>query len=365
MFPPDIQYCMDHDMWTSDISGDVYVYCGEYHENFVDWFDNTDVPFNLKNLEMKRFLDEWRKTASLQQKVFLSIHGIKSIYGMKHEYVLELKDLGAKLSNLQCKKQFPKLVYSDSLHFNGILNQVSSRAREDFAGLSRQDLIELFLAEEEIIETKYKKIEEIVREHAWKLSDDKIKEIEDKNKKTIDKASELLTSFIGQEDTELFLGKNHISITGNLYDYRIAPNNLFSDHSGLDIEILCRKTKQKLSNLCFYYEGINAVDQAMAFVLDVKNGNEKLILETGNPFNQNKDVANNPFVKETPKNEDLGRIFLSSYEQKKYGNLKNYSARMDKLISFAKPVIDNYIENIFGFENTLEGLKNCTMISHK
>ncbi len=361
MFPPDIQYCMDHEVWLSNISCDVYDYCGLYHQNFTEWFDGDYVPFGEKAKAMTNFLDRWRIDAPLQSKVFLSVNAIKGIYQNRHDYALELKDSGLKLSNRQCKKQFPAVIRTGNFRPDIIISQVAVRAKQDFGGLTKDDIKCLYLAEHERHEARHKELMQSVRksineEEYFELGEEQQKEIDSRNALSVKRASELLSAVIGKEETEVFLGKNHVSVTGQKYDYKISPNNMTTGHSGLDIKILQKDTDQRLANLCFYYEGINAVDQAMAFVLDINNGNEDVILEIGNAFAADKNVLNNPFYKEIP-GDDLGCMMLTLSERGRYKNLDNYSNRMEKLTSFAIPVINKYIDETFSFGPNLEELE--------
>lgn len=103
---------------------------------------------------------------------------------------------------------------------------------------------------------------------------------------------------LGRSAVSALLAGESVLLEGHLINFRISVDRRLSaiGHGGITIALEDRHAR--LCNLCLFFEGTPALEQAAAVALHVQVGDELDLLDTGNPYNVTPAGAVNPYIME-------------------------------------------------------------------
>lgn len=309
--PCDIQYCLDGMSELHEISGDIYGYFSDFKENAINWWDENDSG-RMSELIIADY-SKWRKTAPLIEKAFLSYEGICQLKHQSHDLVLALANHSIENNPNPTKKEIASLLSSETektcVRFKKNLKRIITNAKEDFKNITILDIQDFIEAQEAkrraFYAAEFNPTAILGPEEDWVEGNKKTKlyVIPKEERKIMTKSIKLLTDLFGKETAKIFLGREHVDVSGKKFNFKIKKKGSLSQTgwSALDIE-LYDKADVKLCNLCFYYDNMPPADQLIALMLDVQAGNEDIVVKTGNCFKVTADGSNNSDLAEIKSN---------------------------------------------------------------
>ena len=111
-------------------------------------------------------------------------------------------------------------------------------------------------------------------------------------KKVLKKGIKTFTNLFGQQDIKAFISGEDFIIEGDLYNYRVSKKynliqysvDTYMTHIPYRLQLLT-KENIVLADGCIIFENTPVIDQLIAMMLHIKNGNEEEILKKTNFFN--------------------------------------------------------------------------------
>ena len=143
-------------------------------------------------------------------------------------------------------------------------------------------------------------------------------------KKVLKKGIKTFTNLFGQEDIKAFISGEDFTIEGELYNYRVSKKydliqysiNTQMGHIPYRLQLLT-KENVILADGCIIFENTPVIDQLIAMMLHIKNGNEEEILKKTNFFNTQDAYYAEKYItdlKGVKKKPDYGTLDISDIE---------------------------------------------------
>lgn len=273
---PDVQYCLDSMMELHEIPGNAYVYLMDIRENVNKWFDNINS--NMANACIEDY-DNWRNTASRENKAYVSAQALEHSKFQLHDVTLAMTwDVLEKTNNrIPYKKEIKEFGFSGKTQtrFLNNFDYIVRYAIQDLKGLTYAD-----------VQGFSNKIHENRRKN-FEYNDRPVKQLRKDTKfikKVAAKSVSLAEQFLGKETTRIFLGNDYIDIIGKDFKFKVRKQSNLFDYNHLEIKIHDKISDDYLCNLCFYYDNTPIADQLVALMLDIQAGNEDKVMSVGNCF---------------------------------------------------------------------------------
>lgn len=115
-------------------------------------------------------------------------------------------------------------------------------------------------------------------------------------RKALRRSLSAASAAIGEEGARTLLRGEPVRLQGHLFDFVIRSRLRRSGHGGLTISLFGPDSEERLADLCLYFDGMPALDQAAALALHISSESEIDLIEAGNLFNLTVEGARNPLL---------------------------------------------------------------------
>ncbi|WP_456717694.1 MULTISPECIES: hypothetical protein [unclassified Bradyrhizobium] len=345
--PPDLDYSLDSEVEAGALGGDDRAFIDLFDQNTFSWF----LPLTRRNGRafpdiVKKRHQEWRQTASIEDRIALNWGGMKGLRWLFDDVVSDFaydaiyqQGVGAlpdgNLSAVVARMDV-------SLHpclgrFTDCAAPIVRRAAEDIeiAGISvylagRDRLDNLYAQNGPRIRDRSRRINAMLRQYTeYSVPQAKrlaaggapIRTIEQKRKekrlrKAINRSYALLSSIAGRQTARACIDGDTIVVDGKKFDFRLRVANLRSTAHGAVEVFVTDKDAVELAALCVYIDQTPALDQMAALILNVTSGNEDEIVRRANIIRSTQAAAENREFRQIRESIERPRQIMPAMAQK-------------------------------------------------